>query len=427
MRFTKVTEITRKQSGSFKLAGNPFRAPLLGFMEPTKKPFRDLIVAKEASRTVNTLLSNAMDEKPDDYWLYRTKKAPTRWNLMAVSAAFKYLVALEEPEIFCVYATLPTVYKDVFGKLYGFCADRMNESRLRRAVYTYLITELSSLNPKDAEKLFAGIDLEKALKKAVETEGEYLDEVFFPPEPEPEPEPEPDAVSGAETGGGEAAVVPEPEPDPEELERARLREAILAWMDGMKSKPPLEESVYGAMLTALKRGFVRGREKLEDATRGSASVNSLLKLIELNYSASMMLIDFMEGWSGLDELERASFIGALTEFSYASGDKTFIVLGAFIEERENLPAFNGYKDIALDFSLFALEEEPLEAEKAAMLVRDFLASDAGRLTDGSTAARETATALHPFDEESISGLVAQSDDWVSFIANCADALDALMP
>lgn len=404
MSFKKQGYTPSDRFEGYLLEDNPFPPKTYEYLpENLETPFKDWVIANEINRLGNVFRKNAIDGSPLNYWLLKTEEVPNRYNLILVSGLFRSMVAETNPQVFPVYANLPLIFTDVPKRIWDLFSDRFLPRTMRRSLYTYLLSEIASLSEEDARNFLPSIDVKELISQAEESDGKTLDDLFFPPEKELKAE-ELKTEEEEEPTGMEA----EEEVD----ERAQ---EIISFLEMKSAKPPFSKPVYKVLMDSLRKGFEPVREEFQRLPDYKEALIGLLDLIQVNYCSSLLLIDQVDGWYALNDLQKAHFYGSIIEFNYLSSNKAFIVLTSLPRVRDEIKALQDFVPLNLDFSNLKRGEEPPTPDVASEMISSFLSADFRRITLREEENRKFSETF-PFTENAITELCSISSDWGDLLA-----------
>ncbi|MEW6189709.1 MAG: hypothetical protein AB1466_06375 [Actinomycetota bacterium] len=422
------------------LGKNPFPPEVIEEGEDKRSLFTKEICKKETNKVLSLIKTLVKEPKAPNVWILKDAKASGEYNISVMSGLFRTIFESKTPRLFPVYIPLPLIYENPLQGIFKIIMDRFIEMHFRRCVYAFIYEELKKLQASGkAPEVLPDVDITKLLKDMNETEGQALDQILFIEEEEKEAEKkeeveegeEAEEVEEAEEGKREEregveeakeaeegeAVKPEAEEQEEEVKeeteeekkRREMRENLVKFIEGALEKTQFGSQIKEAITLAVKEGFSEGHSRLQSIVDYRETLPGLLQLILAFYEKVVIFIDQLEGWTALEDSERAMFFGAVAELKWLSAGKSLLTFAClpYLIEQIGEEYLSGRLEISLDLSLCYLDiSTPIDHKQATDLLTSFLKSDFYRSQELENMKSKGLNELYPFSEDGVKEMVS---------------------
>lgn len=408
--FEKPEPVRKEDYTGYFLSRNPFildedLVNIDGDDEGTH--FIKLVCAKEIARGWQLIEEEAFKDSPRNLWLIRDKSVANMYNFAVEGGVFRKLVISENPRFLPVYVPLSEVFSGLLKGLHRLIVDRFLPDYLRNCVHAFAYQELKILAERGEDKqVLPELDVPQFLKEMDETKGEALDDILFPKKPEEVEDTLPvTEASASEPDEAEAEKTEETKTGEQEGVAADpRRDALIKFIETKSQEKDYSfgAAVQEAIFVSLRDGFEKGRARLEIPTGYRESTPGLVRLITRFYHKVVINIDQFESWEFFSEADKASFLGALTEFNFLSGGKIILLFTSdpLVFDTFDESFRRGFQGVPLDLSLIASDISLLNTpEQTERVLRNFLQADP--VHDNKE--------LEPFTADGVAELISRSD------------------
>ncbi len=429
-------QIKQVEFPDYFLAKNPFPSEAdLTEGKNEGEDFYSLFCNQIYEKEINQIFGSIMDgsdQGKKKFWLLKNEKVAVQHNVSVVTGLFRALTVASAPRIFPAYVPFPVIIRDPLGGILQWFADRLDVERFRSCVYAFIYGELRKLEQSGtAPKTLPDIDVSDVLGKMNEGNCEVIDEIIFVEEPEEveveeiegetivqeerKESPADDKESsdqGVETAGMKKIDPEEAEAKKKELqEKNRIRNEFVLFMEGKIAASGFSPQAKSALAVGITEGFEKGRSYI-GVGEYRETLKSLLSLTSLFYDNAVVILDRLDGWDMLEETQKATVIGALTEIDWLFGKFGLLALSSY----KSTVTMIG-EDFASSFQKLSFDLWPLtldlgasiSPEKAADLVSYFMQPDQYRKEKNEELKSKKLPDFHPFTDDGIGLIVDQVD------------------
>ncbi len=434
--FEKKKAVEAVEYPQYFLEKNPFPSEVIEEGEDKRTIFTKEICKKETNKVLSLIKTLVKEPKAPNVWILKDAKASGEYNISVMSALFRTIFESEAPRLFPVYIPLPLIYENPLQGIFKIIMDRFIEMHFRRCVYAFIYEELKKLQASGkSSEVLPEIDISKLLRDMNETEGQALDQILFIEEEEKEVEKkeeikeeekaeeveeteegkqeEREEVEEAEEEGAKPEAEEQKEEVREETEEDKklkgLRENLVKFIEGTLEKTQFGSQIKEAITIAVKEGFSEGHSKLQSIVDYRGTLPALLQLILTFYEKVVIFIDQLEGWTALEDTERAMFFGAVAELKWLSAGKSLLTFACvpYLIEQIGEEYLSGRLEISLDLSLCYLDISfPIDHQQTTDLLISFLKSDFYRSQELENMKSKGLNELYPFSEDGVKEMVS---------------------
>jgi hypothetical protein len=426
----------------YYLGNNPF--PPLELKEQGKQPIevlRQTLYRREIQRLLRILMDRVRDDSAPNPWIVKDRRGGTEHNVSVIGGMFRFLVESEQLRIFPVYAPLPIIYESPLGGILRMTLDRLTEDSLRLCVSAFIYDELHDFPGHESEAPF---DVKEFLQRLDESDGKILEELFDLGKGQSEgqsavgseqsgvPLASPSAGLGAGSsqeseeqsevrspesegelesdGSGEAEGIEgtkgnseaEPKESEEDPEIKKQREWLLSFVTSRAEQTKLGEQIRDTLRTTLTEGWKEGKKALDAASPQNEVLMGLCRLMSRYFKKVIVFVDQLEGWSGLDETEQATFLGAVAEFNFFATPAALLVFVSYDRALEEMGEriARQFQLVNLNLRQAYLNLDGVGRDEVRLMILEFLNSDSYREERQDQVAEEQGE-LFPFTEEAV--------------------------
>lgn len=423
----------------FYLGANPFAAIEAvdrGKFDPLTS-FWMCVAAKEAARVWWLVAEQACSDHPSPLWLLRDPNSVGSSNITTIADLLRRFATDEDAQLLSIYLPLPLAYEDMIKGILRTIADRIVPTDFRKCFYAFAADRVEEVvgTPAAQEELSAFEDVGKLAAELRNPKASGIQSFLLPSRKRqvkerhivnrPAREDEEEEEGEEETAEAQAERLAERE---EILATWERRNQLRAFLERRLREGDWGDGVQAAMRKVFETSaFMQAHDSLTDTTDHRGTLAGLLRFLRYRFSKAIILVDQVEAFAALTEIEKASFYGALAEFEGIAQSNAMWLFTSFPTTVELI----GEKRLAIfDMIPFDLkisreiQQPPVPAEVFAHLVQQFLESDPHRSAAAEEMKKKGLESVFPFDSEALAAVLeAEDGDCMRSVVRLGQLLD----